>query len=42
MLERLEPANWGECDEESVEEFNNLTKKFAIEVHDAIKQMAPG
>jgi len=38
----MEKAAWGACDEESVEEFNMLTKKFAVEVHDAIKQMAPG
>lgn len=42
MLDGLDKKDWGACDEESVEEYLNFTKKFADDVKEASSQLAPG
>jgi dynein heavy chain len=41
MGEKPSPEFWGECEEESRNEFLNHTQKFTEEVSEAIKLMAP-
>ena len=36
FVERMDTSNWEQCEQESIDEFVNLTKKFGLEVHDAI------
>jgi dynein heavy chain, axonemal len=42
MIERMGNDDWGECEEESRNDFHIATKKFGTDLSDSIKSMTPG
>jgi len=40
LVERLEPAEWGVCEEEQKKEFQQVFDKFAVELKDALSSLS--
>jgi hypothetical protein len=39
LVDRLEPADWGVCEDEQKKEFTQVFDKFALELKDALKSI---
>jgi hypothetical protein len=39
LVERLEPSDWGKCEEDQKKEFSSVFDKFANELREALKSL---